>query len=186
MKKSIYSLALAAMLACTTAVAGTTYSLVGSGSKTQTQGYVGLNWSLGGGATPALVLGVSRAKVKTNGDTTGANLSFLVNLSGGGEPAKIKLGYLNGSKNTLQSELGVGYNFLKSTPLIGAGLNAPYVNLGVDWNFGEGFDPYATLRSQGAFKKPTGTTCVKDAVTTDGHYTDSTCTVVHFINPPPG
>lgn len=135
----------------------------GSASKTETKAYVGLNWTLGGGATPALVLGAFRAKVDSNGDTTGGNLAFHVNLAGGIKPGKLKLSYLDG-KEDLQGELGIGYDFLKGAPLLGLGLNAPHIGAGVDAYAGLGFIPYATLHSQGKFDKPTQTPsqCVED------------------------
>ncbi len=185
MKKSMLAVFLLSALTGSTAFAGVAaplYSLIpatttGSASKTETQAYVGLNWTIGGGAIPALVLGVFRAKVDADGDTTGGNLAFHVNLAGGIKPGKLKLSYLDG-KEDLQGELGIGYDFLKGAPLLGVGLNAPYLGAGVDAYAGLGFLPYATLHSQGKFDKPNRTRtpaqCVVDNV--NGIYSDPACT----------
>lgn len=182
MKKSTLAVLLLSALMGSSALAGvsTLYSLIpatGSASKTETKAYVGLNWTLGGGATPALVLGAFRAKVDSNGDTTGGNLAFHVNLAGGIKPGKLKLSYLDG-KEDLQGELGIGYDFLKGAPLLGLGLNAPHISAGVDAYAGPGFIPYATLHSQGKFDKPNQTPaqCVVDNVT--GIYLDPACTIL--------
>lgn len=183
MKKTTLAVLLSSTLASSAAFAGfTLYSLIpatGSGaSKTETKAYAGLNWTLGGGTTPALVLGATRARVQSDGDTAGGNLAFYINLAGGIKPGKLKLGYINGKEN-LQGELGVGYDFLKSAPLLGLGINAPYISAGVDAYAGPGFVPYATLRTQGKFDKPTNQTpaqCVVDNST--GIYTDPACTIL--------
>jgi len=181
MKKSTLAVFLLSALTGSAAFAGkapppSLYSLIpatGSASKTETKAYVGLNWTLGGGATPALVLGAFRAKVNSSGDTTGGNLAFHVNLAGGIKPGKLKLSYLDG-KEDLQGELGIGYDFLKGAPLLGLGLNAPHLSAGVDAYAGPGFVPYATLHSQGKFDKPNQTPaqCVLDP---SGIYSDPAC-----------
>lgn len=181
MKKRVLSMAITLSLASSAVIAGntvTTYNQVttpGNASKTYTKAYIGLNWSLDGGVTPSLVLGALRPRVKSNGDTDGANLAFFINLAGGVAPGKLKLSYING-KEDVQGELGVGYNFLKSAPLLGLGVNAPYVNAGVDMDTNLHFDPNATIYSHGKFKKPQGTTqsCVP-VNGSGGAFTDSQC-----------
>lgn len=125
----------------------------GSSSRTDTRGYVGLNWTLGGSLTPALVLGVSNMRVKSNGDTSGARLAFHVNLLGGVAPGLVKLSYLNG-KEDIQGEIGAGYNFVKAAPLLGLGVNAPYLSAGIDGYLTREFSPYLGLNSQGKYDKP--------------------------------
>jgi len=160
MKNSVFFAAVIAALFSATAFAGVvipppspTFTTSGADSKTETRGYAGLNWTLGGGYTPALVLGVTNTKVKSNGDTTGGRLAFHLNLLGGITPGMLKLSYLNG-KEDLQGEVGAGYNFIKSAPLLGLGVNAPYVAVGVDGYLNPGLVPYGTLHSQGKFSKP--------------------------------
>lgn len=182
MKKPIFSIAMAMALASSAVMAGntvTTYNQVttpGNASKTYTKAYIGLNWSLDGGVMPSLVLGALHPRVKSNGDTEGANLAFFINLAGGIAPGKLKLSYING-KEDVQGELGVGYDFLKSKPLLGLGVNAPYVNAGVDMDMDLHFNPNATIYSHGKFKKPQGTTqsCVP-VNGIGGAFTDSSCT----------
>ncbi len=189
MKKSIISVAIGLALASSSALAGfQTYDLVtstattGSTSKNNTNAYAGLNWSMGGGWTPALVLGVFHTKVKSDGDTHGANLAFHVNLAGGIKPGKLKLSYLNGKEN-IQGEIGVGYDFMRSAPLLGLGLNGPFVAAGVDGYLSQGLIPYITLQSQGKFSKPSyanssSTTCQPAGINSPfGAFTDPACTV---------
>lgn len=185
MKKSIITLAVALTVVSSSALAGNTptYSWVGSntngGTKTNTNAYAGLNWSLGGGWTPSVVIGVFNTRVKSDGDTEGANLAFHLNLAGGIKPGKIKLSYLNG-KEDIQGELGIGYDFLRGAPLLGLGVNAPYISAGVDGYLNGNIVPFATLHSQGKFKKPesgSARRCAQDLppVYDDGHYSDSAC-----------
>lgn len=183
MKKSPLALILLSALSGSVAFAGiptppTGYSLIpatGSTSETETRAYAGLNWHLGGGATPALVLGAFRTKVQSDGDTSGGNLAFHINLAGGVKPGKLKLGYLNG-KEDVQGEIGIGYDFLKNAPLLGIGANVPHVSAGVDVYANPGFVPYATLHSRGEFDEPSGTAsqCVVDNVSPT--FSDPACT----------
>ena len=189
MKKSIATLAIALALGSSSVFAGvtTTSSWVGNntggGTKTNTNAYAGLNWSLGGGWTPSVVLGVFNTRVKADGDTEGANLAFHLNLAGGIKPGKIKLSYLNG-KEDVQGELGIGYDFLKGAPLLGLGVNLPYATLGADGYLNGTINPFASLHSQGKFKKPTNNsqTCVVDGSPVDGHYLGSTCSGAPYFD----
>ncbi len=132
-------------------------TVTGTNSKTETRAYLGLNWTLGGTTTPELVLGVTNTKVKTGGDTTGANLAFHLNLTGGVQPGKLKLSYLDGD-NDVQGELGIGVNFLTAAPMVFLGLRGPYVAAGVDAYLGLGFVPYAMIHTSGSFDEPSGGT----------------------------
>lgn len=176
MKKIALTLLLASTLTGSAAFAGEPgpifYTLIPA-SKTETRAFVGLNWRLNGGFTPALVLGAFRARVDSDGDTQGGNLAFHLNLAGGVKPGKIKLGYINGKEN-LQGEIGIGYDFLKNAPLLGLGVNAPYISAGVDAYTGPGFVPYVTVHSQGKFDKP-NQQCVVDPA---GIYDDENCTML--------
>jgi hypothetical protein len=184
MNKSVVALAIALSVASSSALAGkgASYSLIttttaGNATKTNTNAYAGLNWSLGGGWTPALVLGLFHTRVKSNGNTEGANLSFRLNLAGGIKPGPLKLSYLNGKEN-LQGELGVGYDFMRWAPLISLGANAPFIGGGVDGYLNHGIIPYINVHSQDRFKKPSGTTssqqCLLDNV--NGTFSDPACT----------
>ena len=187
MKKLTISLAIGLALTSSYALAGvsTTYNLVssttGSTSKNNTNAYAGLNWSIGGSWTPAVVLGVFRTHVKSDGDTQGANLAFHLNLAGGIAPGKLKLSYLNGKEN-IQGEIGAGYDFVRSAPLLGVGLNGPFVAAGVDGYLNKDLVPYLTLQSQGKFSKPsyqTTTSCTPVAGFS-GDFINSSCTIANL------
>jgi hypothetical protein len=150
---ALFSAAAMAGVATTPPTFTTTPGTSSETSRTDTRAYAGLNWTLGGGYTPALVLGVANTKVKSNGNTTGARLAFHLNLAGGIAPGMLKLSYLSG-KNDLQGEIGAGYNFLKGAPALSLGLNAPYIAAGLDGYLNPEIVPYVTLHTQGAFSKP--------------------------------
>ena len=149
--------------------------------KSKTNLYAGLNWDLDGGATPALVLGAFRTKVETDGDTKGGNLSLDINLKNKIKPSKLKLSFLKGQEN-LQGEIGFGYNFLKSKPLVLLGVNVPYVSAGIDVYSNPGIVPFAQLHTKGNFDKP-GQECkfVGGAL---GQFEDANCTVTPAPPPP--
>lgn len=191
MKKTILTLAVALTFASSSALAGapTTYSFVGSntggGTKTNTNAYAGLNWSLGGSWTPAVVVGVFNTRVKANGDTEGANLAFHLNLAGGVKPGKLKLSYLNGKEN-IQGEVGIGYDFVRGAPLLGLGANAPFIGAGIDGYLNYDIVPYLNIHSQDRFKKPSNSTqqqCLQDSISTYGHSMNSNC-IGNIYTPP--
>ena len=152
MKQSIFAVAAVSALACSAAMAGIPV-IPAATSNTDTKAYAGLNWTVDGGLTPALVLGVFHTKVKSNGDTTGGNLAFHVNLAGGVKPGKLKLSYLNGQDN-LQGEVGGGYDFIKAAPLVFLGVNSPHLAVGIDGYMNPGLVPYATVHTQDEFDLP--------------------------------
>lgn len=155
----------------------TMYSLIssGGGTKSQTEAYVGLNWSLDGGATPSMVLGVFHVQAKSNGDTRGEHLNLSFNIAEGLKLDKLKLGYLQG-KRDYQGELAIGYGMLKREPLLGLGVNAQHVTVGVDGYLGSApsLDPFVTIHTQGEFdKRKRRQRCVEDLA---GPYQDPDCT----------
>jgi hypothetical protein len=184
MKKSVLITLCALAFASSSAFAGGTYSLVGTGNggtKTNTNAYAGLNWGLGGSWTPAVVVGVFNTRVKADGDTEGANLAFHINLVGGIKPGKLKLSYLNG-KNDVQGEIGVGYDFVRGAPLLGLGANGPFIGAGIDGYLNFDIVPYLNIHSQDRFKKPSDSSprCVPDSgPPVFGHFLNSTCTTVY-------
>ena len=101
-----------------------------------------------------------------------------VNLAGGVKPGKLKLSYLNG-KRSVQGELGIGFNFLNTEPLIFLGVNGPYVAAGIDGYLNPGFVPYAQVHTQGKFDKPSQrSSCVPlDDGDFSGAWQDIDCTV---------
>ena len=191
MKKTALATFCALALASSSALAGsipsTTYSLSGTtnnGAKTNTNAYAGLNWSLGGSWTPAVVVGLFNTRVKANGDTEGANLAFHLNLAGGIKPGKLKLSYLNGKEN-VQGEVGIGYDFMRGAPLLGLGVNGPFIGAGIDGYLNFNIVPYLNLHSQDRFKKPSNSTqqCVANGSAVEGNFISSNCTGPIFNEP---
>ena len=137
-----------------------TYSptLVGT-SKTSNKGYAGLRWDIPGELAPALVLGVRRAKVESDGDTQGGDISFSMSLAGGVKPGKLRLKGFTGQEN-YQWELGGGYDFSAKGVFFGPSINFPYVNLGADWQPGLGLKAYGMLHTLDGYNEPGATpTC---------------------------
>jgi hypothetical protein len=114
--------------------------------------YAGLKFELPSLA-PALVLGVRRVRTQADGDTQGGDLSMAVSFAGGAKPGKLRLKGFTGS-NSYQAEAGGGYNFANPGLFVGAGVNAPYVNMGADFQSGSGLMPFIMLDTLGKAKKP--------------------------------
>ncbi len=153
MKKTILGLVTGCIFAsATTNACLPQYSFVDR-KTSQTNVYAGLNWNLEGGKTPALVLGVFQTRVETDGDTRGANMAFHINLKNKIRPGKLNVSLLKGQED-LQGEIGFGFDFLKSEPLVLLGINAPYVSAGVNIYSNPGFVPFAQLHTKGDFHTP--------------------------------
>lgn len=134
----------------------TTTGVAGSATDTVNRGYAGLKWTLGEGLTPAFVVGYRHARVESNGDTRGGDVSFSFNLLNGFQPGKLRAKYFNGQEN-LQGEVGAGYDFTKGI-FAGVSAQGPFVNLGVDYLFNAGapFEPYLMLNTLRKYDKPHG------------------------------
>ena len=112
--------------------------------------FVGLNWSLGGSATPELILGWSNGRTKADGNVRGSKISAHFDLESGFTPSKVKAAALFGQPNVM-AELGAGYDFL-SGELVGVvGLNSGNLAVGVDVNMDMELSPYAGFLTIGAF-----------------------------------
>lgn len=167
-KNNIALLGFVAILPASVALAGfapppptvpaTVTTTGGSAKDTVNRGYLGLKWTLGKGTTPAVVVGVRRAIVKSNGDTQGGDISFSFNLAGGPSPDKVRVKYFNGQEN-VQGEVGGGYDFSKGG-FAGIGVQGPFVNLGVDYLFSQAshWEPYFILNTLKKYDKPSGST----------------------------
>lgn len=134
-----------------------TISTTGS-TDTVNRGYVGLKWTLGEGAMPAVVIGFRHANVESNGDTDGGDISFSFNVIGGLQAGQLRTKYFNGQEN-LQGEIGAGFDFSRGL-FVGVGAKAPYSNLGIDYHFspGSAWQPYFILDSLKKYDKPNPTT----------------------------
>ena len=161
-KNNIAMLGFFAMLPASVAFAGlppipaTVTTTSGSAKDTVNRGYVGLKWTLGQGLTPAVVVGLRRATVKSNGDTRGGDISFSFNLAGGPRPDKLRVKYFDGREKA-QGEVGAGYDFSKGV-FAGLGVQGPYSNLGVDYLFTQDarWEPYFMLNTLKEYDKPSG------------------------------
>jgi opacity protein-like surface antigen len=132
-------------------------------AKSNTGGYLGLNWTLGGSLVPAVVLGVFKTQVQVDGDTEGAHLSMSVSVANGIKPQTLKLGYLKG-KDDAQGEIGAGYNFVKGEPLLSVGANVPHLNIGADLYRNLDVTPYLNLITKDRFDRPDQSAPVPDPV----------------------
>ena len=162
-KNNIAILGFFAMLPASVALAGfiapsPTVTTSGSAKDTNNRGYVGLKWTLGQGPTPAVVVGLRRATVKSNGDTRGGDISFSFNLAGGPKPDKLRVKYFEGREKA-QGEVGAGYDFSKGV-FAGLSVQGPYSNLGVDYLFTQDarWEPYFMLNTLKKYDKPSGVT----------------------------
>ena len=124
--------------------------------RTSTRAFVGLNWTFGSGGTTAEgVLGLARVKTDNGGDSKGAKLSVHLPVANGLSFGKVKLTGMTGKHDRIvEAGAGFGTNGLFGT----AGLWAPYVNGGVDVDFGGGFEGYAGFHSLDGWDVPAAVT----------------------------
>jgi len=164
-KKLFLLFGFAALLPTPVAFAGSVYPAIatttgvaGSATDTVNRGYAGLKWTLGESLTPAVVVGYRHARVESNGDTRGGDVSFSFNLLGGFQPGKLRAKYFNGQEN-LQGEVGGGFDFTKGI-FAGVSAQGPFVNLGADYLFNAvaPFEPYLMLNTLKKYDKPQGGT----------------------------
>jgi hypothetical protein len=121
------------------------------GSRTETLFSIGIQYDFGD--QEAQVVGAVR-HTKTNASNNVIGGKFDVALPIFGEkkfqPTFRVLG-LAGSTH-VQGELGVGFEMGSNSPLIGAGLQVPYANGGINYVFVDGFEPYLGVNSIGKAK----------------------------------
>lgn len=138
--------------------------------KSDDKAFIGLQWNMGVREGASLVVGYRWAKVGPNNKARGTSLDFTYALTGAAGPGELHLKAFDGSRD-VQGELGVGYGFHAGAFLLNAGVQGPNVNLGTDYLFGMGWQPYVGVNSIGKYKRPadlascpagytlTGTTC---------------------------
>jgi hypothetical protein len=96
-------------------------------SRTQTTGYVGLQWLLGEkeqSAVPSVVLGARYTKTSTNNRVNGADLFLTYDFSKA-QMGSVRLGYLGG-KCDLLGTVGIGYDYANNGMLGYLGAIGPY------------------------------------------------------------
>ena len=121
--------------------------------------FVGLNWSLGGSATPELILGLSNGRNKAGGNVQGSKIAAHFDLESGFTPSKVKATALSGAANQ-RVEFGAGYDFLGGGLVGVVGLNIGNLAVGVDVNMDMELTPYTSLLSTVDFPS-TGLACAK-------------------------
>lgn len=94
----------------------------------------------------ALVAAARSTKTDTGNDVTGAKLDLSIPLTGGTHAPTIRAMGLAGSTD-VQGEIGVGYDFGNSQPLLGAGVQAPYSNGGINYYLNGIFAPYLGINT---------------------------------------
>ena len=135
-------------------------ALVADGASAS-KAFVGLNWSLGGSATPELILGLSNGRNKADGNVQGSKIAAHFDLESGFTPSKVKATALSGPANQRQRiEFGAGYDFLGGGLVGVVGLNSGNLALGVDVNMDMELTPYTSLLSTVDFPS-TGLACAK-------------------------
>lgn len=124
--KVIKGLVFAALFAPFLAVAGGSVSEPIYQSRSDTTGYVGLQWLLGKKQTamPDVVVGVRNTKTSTSNKVSGADLSLTYDFSKK-ELGSLRLGYLDGKCNTLGT-VGLGFDFASGGMLGYLGAVGPY------------------------------------------------------------
>lgn len=111
-----------------------------------TQAFVGLRWFFGTNS-PALVGGLRY--LKSNGDNGVAGAQFDASLplfNTESHLPKLRLLGLFGTQD-VQVQLGGGYDFGRGTMVVSAGVQGPYIDLGVDYGIDKSLAFYAGLTS---------------------------------------
>lgn len=116
--------------------------------------YAGLKWTLNKGAKPEAVIGYRHARVKSNGDVHGGDISFSFSLLDAFQAGKIRTKYFDG-KEKVQGEISAGYDFANGL-FIGAGAKAPFSNIGVDYSLSgnSAWEAYFSLDTLKKYDKP--------------------------------
>jgi hypothetical protein len=103
-------------------------------------------------------VGFRSARINPSSYTNGGDISISAKFIDKFELGKLRAKYFSGI-NTAQAELSGGYDFTKGL-FTGVSVNAPYINLGVDYLIKakeSRFEPYAMVNSLGKYHKPTST-----------------------------
>jgi hypothetical protein len=129
------------------------------GSRTQTLFSIGIQYDFGD-QEAQLVGAIRHTKTNASNNVTGGKFDIALPIFGEKkfQPTIRVLG-LAGSR-TVQGELGVGFEMGSNSALIGAGVQVPYANGGVNYVFVDGFEPYLGINSIGKAKSHSSTTVV--------------------------
>ncbi len=110
----------------------------------------GVQWNFGS-SSPELVLGVRRIETRQNDSALGGKLDIAIplNLVTFKTPI-IRLMAIGGNRD-VQGEFGFGLKLMEWKAVVGAGIQAPYTNGGVNYIFNDGLNPYFGFNT---LKKP--------------------------------
>ena len=119
--------------------------------------YAGLKWTLNDGTTPEAVVGLRHARINSNGDTHGGDVSLSMKVFNMFQLCKLRAKYFNGQEFA-QGEASGGVDFTKGL-FVGASVKAPYSNLGVDYlpKASNAFEPYLIIDTLHKNSKPNPT-----------------------------
>ena len=112
---------------------------------------VGLQWNFGAWQ-PEVVVAARWTHTQTDSTVTGVKADVAIPVLNGWVPTVRVLG-LAGDRD-IQAEFGFGYRFATSQFLVGVGAEAPFVNGGVNYTFGQGLGGYAGVNSLGRVGGP--------------------------------
>ncbi len=111
----------------------------------------GFQWNFGT-STPELVLGVRRIETRQNDSTIGGKFDIAIPLNAVTFKTPIVRLMAVGGNRDVQAEFGFGLKLMEWKAVAGLGVQAPYTNVGVNYIFNEGFNPYFGFNT---LRKPT-------------------------------
>lgn len=111
----------------------------------------GVQWNFGT-STPELVVGVRRIETRQNDTTIGGKFDIAIPLNSDAFKAPIVRLMAVGGNRDVQGEFGFGLKLMEWKAVVGAGVQAPYTNGGVNYIFNDGLNPYLGFNT---LKKPT-------------------------------
>jgi len=138
------------------------FDFVGAGSSSasrhDTDCYVGIKALFGELKDPRALVGCRQAKIKSNNDVNGFDISISAKFLNGFDLEKLRLKGFSGNTST-QAEAGGGYDFNKKAPFVGLSAKAPYSTFGIDVLPKNGLElknlePYMQLDTVGKYRKP--------------------------------
>lgn len=133
----------------------------GGSSRTETKGYAGLVWTLGGkksSVVPGLVVGMRTLKVNSSDHVSnGADLNARFSFTDGFTFDNARLSYVGGKRDVL-GNVGVGYSFENRSFFSTIAAQSSYSRIGLDYEFSSSkLLPYLELLSIDKPKNVNGT-----------------------------
>jgi hypothetical protein len=142
----------------------------GQGKRADYNVYMGLVWSFDGNTSkrPDLVVGYRSTDVKYNDRVSGGDLNLRFSLAGTASLEGVRLSYVSGNRDVL-GNIGLGYSFKHSSPLLTGAIQAAHVRGGSDFVLNTNkFLPYVELNSLKPIKRVrSGSSCIGTLKTID-------------------